>query len=103
MKLLRPLLVALTGLSVCFVVWRNHDPTTPAPALPARVPANPAAPPPYRHRPPSPDGTGKIFMGREIAQVMGHAAIDWLERGERAQQEFEACGFLLVENRHLLP
>lgn len=29
-------------------------------------------------------------MDREIAQVMGHAAIDWLERGEREQEEAPA-------------
>src|SRR5690606_1047026 len=36
---------------------------------------------------PHPDGTGKVFMGREIAQVMGHQAADWLERPEREQEE----------------
>jgi len=34
-----------------------------------------------------PDGTGKFYMGREIAQVMGHQAADWLERPERAETE----------------
>jgi len=34
-----------------------------------------------------PDGTGKVFMGREIAQVMGHLAADWLERPEREREE----------------
>ncbi len=34
-----------------------------------------------------PDGTGKFYMGREIAQVMGHLAADWLERPEREQEE----------------
>lgn len=34
-----------------------------------------------------PDGTGKVFRGREIAQVMGHLAADWLERPEREQEE----------------
>ena len=34
-----------------------------------------------------PDGTGKVFMGREIAQVMGHLAADWLERPEREHEE----------------
>src|SRR6266850_1680325 len=29
------------------------------------------------------DGIGKFYMGREIAQVMGHQAADWLERPER--------------------
>lgn len=34
-----------------------------------------------------PDGIGKFYMGREIAQVMGHQAADWLERPERELQE----------------
>lgn len=34
-----------------------------------------------------PDGVGKFYMGREIAQVMGHQAADWLDRPEREQEE----------------
>jgi protein-L-isoaspartate O-methyltransferase len=34
-----------------------------------------------------PDGTGKFYMGREIAEVMGHQAAGWLERPEREQEE----------------
>lgn len=34
-----------------------------------------------------PDGTGKFYLGREIAQVMGHQAADWLDRPEREQEE----------------
>ena len=33
------------------------------------------------------DGIGKFYMGREIAQVMGHQAADWLERPERESEE----------------
>jgi ubiquinone/menaquinone biosynthesis C-methylase UbiE len=32
-------------------------------------------------------GIGKFYMGREIAQVMGHAGADWLERREREKEE----------------
>lgn len=32
-------------------------------------------------------GIGKFFMGREIAQVMGHQGADWLERPEREAEE----------------
>src|SRR6266849_2964516 len=39
------------------------------------------------HRVHDPDGTGKFYMGREIAQVMGHQGADWLERPERAKTE----------------
>ncbi|MBM4069948.1 MAG: class I SAM-dependent methyltransferase [Planctomycetes bacterium] len=34
-----------------------------------------------------PDGTGKFYMGREIAQVMGHQGAGWLERPEREREE----------------
>jgi precorrin-6B methylase 2 len=41
----------------------------------------------YSYRQPSFDGTGKYYMGREIAQVMGHQGSDWLERPDRATEE----------------
>jgi len=34
-----------------------------------------------------PNGTGKFYMGREIAYVMGPAGIAWLERPERELEE----------------
>jgi len=34
-----------------------------------------------------PNGIGKFYMGREIAQVMGHQAAEWLERPEREKEE----------------
>ena len=34
-----------------------------------------------------PNGTGKFYLGREIAEVMGHQAADWLERPGRQQEE----------------
>lgn len=42
----------------------------------------------YEHRTAaSPDGIGKFYFGREIAQVMGHPGADWLERPEREAEE----------------
>ncbi|MBM0741663.1 class I SAM-dependent methyltransferase [Phormidium sp. CLA17] len=35
----------------------------------------------------SPDGIGKFYMGREIAQVMGHLGAGWLERPSREREE----------------
>lgn len=35
----------------------------------------------------SPDGIGKVYMGREIAQVMGHQGAMWLERSSRQREE----------------
>jgi ubiquinone/menaquinone biosynthesis C-methylase UbiE len=37
-----------------------------------------------------PNGTGKFYMGREIAQVMGPAGIEWLDRREREVEEHPA-------------
>lgn len=34
-----------------------------------------------------PDGIGKIYMGREIAEVMGHQGAGWLERSSRSSEE----------------
>lgn len=34
-----------------------------------------------------PDGTGKFYMGREIAQVMGPGGIPWLDRAQREDEE----------------
>src|SRR5690349_19493403 len=48
----------------------------------------PARHPDYETRTPhDPDGIGKFYMGREIAQVMGHQGADWLERPERQEEE----------------
>ncbi len=33
------------------------------------------------------DGIGKVFMGREISQIMGHQAAGWLERPNREREE----------------
>jgi protein-L-isoaspartate O-methyltransferase len=50
----------------------------------------PAAPPAERYETRTdhdPNGTGKFYMGREIALVMGHQAAGWLERPEREAEE----------------
>jgi SAM-dependent methyltransferase len=46
------------------------------------------------------DGTGRFYMGREIARVMGWQAAPWLEREEREQEERTSE---LVEELHLKP
>ncbi len=35
----------------------------------------------------NPDGIGKFYVGREIAQVMGHQGAGWLERAGREAEE----------------
>src|SRR5437588_12421958 len=65
-------------------------------ALPALPVARSAEPEPKAAEKPSryefrkehdPDGIGKFYMGREIAEVMGHLAAGWLERPEREKEE----------------
>src|SRR5437868_1687105 len=46
------------------------------------------------------DGIGKFYLGREIAQVMGHQGADWLERPEREEEEKPG---LLLEALKLKP
>ncbi|GAB3931817.1 class I SAM-dependent methyltransferase [Mucilaginibacter myungsuensis] len=41
----------------------------------------------YTYANPSPDGTGKFYMGREIAHVMSFEGADWLERDTRNKEE----------------
>ena len=41
----------------------------------------------YGYKQPSSDGIGKVYMGREIAQVMGHQGAYWLERPSREAEE----------------
>jgi ubiquinone/menaquinone biosynthesis C-methylase UbiE len=41
----------------------------------------------YQQKSASSDGIGKVYMGREISQVMGHQGAMWLERPTRESQE----------------
>lgn len=41
----------------------------------------------YTLKPGDPNGISKWYMGRQIAKVMSHFGIDWLERQEREQEE----------------
>ena len=61
-------------------------------AHPSAAQNQPPAPSPrYQFHPiHNPDGTGKFYMGREIAQVMGPGGIGWLDRPQREQQEHSA-------------
>lgn len=56
----------------------------------AAIAAEPARPPAANYETrasPSRDGIGKIYLGREIAQVMGHQGAGWLERPGREAEE----------------
>lgn len=54
----------------------------------------------YETKRASRDGIGKVYMGREISQVMGHLGAGWLERIERVQEERTD---LLIDNLGLEP
>lgn len=41
----------------------------------------------YTYKTPHLDGTGKVYLGREIAHVMSASGADWLERSTRQQEE----------------
>jgi precorrin-6B methylase 2 len=57
-------------------------------AMLAAVSAADPAPPRYEVRKNhDPNGTGKFYLGREIALVMGYQAAGWLERPERDKEE----------------
>ncbi len=52
----------------------------------------------YTYKKADPQGTGKFYLGREIAPVMSHYGIEWLERSEREEEERVT---LLLENMEL--
>ena len=54
----------------------------------------------YQAKAPSSDGIGKVYLGREIAGVMGWQGAAWLERDERQQEE---RGDLLLRELDLKP
>lgn len=41
----------------------------------------------YTYKTPDRDGTGKVYMGREISQVMNFMGMAWLERSTRSKEE----------------
>ena len=61
-------------------------------AVLAATAASPAADPPAKPKyevkaDHDPNGIGKFYLNREIAQVMGYQAANWLERTEREKEE----------------
>ncbi|HUQ96670.1 MAG TPA: class I SAM-dependent methyltransferase [Chitinophagaceae bacterium] len=52
-----------------------------------QVKQRPKDSPVYSKKIAHPDGTGTVYMGREIAHMMGTAGGDWLERNTRQQEE----------------
>lgn len=54
----------------------------------------------YTYKSGDPNGTGKWYMGREIAYVMGYQGMSWLERPEREKEENTSK---LLKNMNIKP
>jgi protein-L-isoaspartate O-methyltransferase len=54
----------------------------------------------YEFKSGDPNGIGKWYMGRQIAYVMSHQGIDWLERPEREKEENSSQ---LLKNMNIKP
>ena len=109
---IHPIVLLTLGLSLClgWVLFQrteiSHSPphevsTAAKPPGSAEIEIEPAAvakaPPTYTFKPASPDGIGKFFYGREIAHVMGHPAIGWLERENREDEEAPSRAIAALE------
>ena len=79
------LLAAIVALPAC--ARTGAPPTVPGPGF-------------YTETTASPDGIGKVYLGREISFVMGHQGAGWLERPAR---EAEERTDLLLDNLPLEP
>jgi len=90
-----PAITSLLLLAATFGLYFWSKPSTAAPA-PAPT-AAPVAAPAYGLCAPSADGIGRTWMGREIAQVMGHPGIGWLERDNREKEEAPSKAIALLE------
>jgi len=79
--------ITLTAFVLCLSIgwWVNRQPAYPpaSPVIEIEKPDESF----YTRSQASADGIGKFFHGREIAKVMGHPAIGWLERTEREREE----------------
>lgn len=78
-------------IATCALSWQQQPRSLHAaeglPAAGLQL-SSPPTPPRYETRAiHDPDGTGRFYMGREIAQVMGPGGMAWLDRPERAEQE----------------
>lgn len=87
-----PIILLAIGL-IPLVIVRNKINDIPATSPPT---APKIEIPPYTTAPASPDGIGKIFMGREISKVMGHPGIGWLERTDREKEEAPSKAIALL-------
>jgi len=78
--------IAILGLAGLLVTGALVGGTAPAPEK-LSVTAADTTDTLYTQRPPSRNGIGKVYMGREISKVMGHRGANWLERPARKTKE----------------
>jgi ubiquinone/menaquinone biosynthesis C-methylase UbiE len=79
-------LITFTLLILLWTLTRAVEPRVTTVAAPQTAASS--SPPRYETRTVhDPNGTGKFYMGREIAQVMGPGGIPWLDRPERESEE----------------
>jgi precorrin-6B methylase 2 len=90
-----PRLQAFKTLSVClgvlllalFCAIGSPKPAFAAASAPAEPIAQTATSDHYQYKAPSADGIGKVYYGREIANVMGYQGANWLTRPSRINEE----------------
>jgi ubiquinone/menaquinone biosynthesis C-methylase UbiE len=80
----RHALARLTPLELCSLVARRAQATGPPPQSVPQLAPRPLYETRQIH---DPNGTGKFYMGREIAQTMGPGGIPWLDRAQRETEE----------------
>ena len=99
MARLVPLLALVLVAAISAWAWfRSSEPVVlPPPETPPVATPLPLVEVPYTTGPATADGIGKFFHGREIAKVMGHPAIGWLERTEREQEEAPSKAIAAIE------
>lgn len=90
-------IILLALFLIPMVLVRNEVVRRTPAGSPAAAGAVVTKPEPYTTGTPSADGIGKFFMGREIAKVMGHPGIGWLERTEREREEAPSKAIAMLE------
>ena len=83
------ILVVLVAVALCVFLNANPALAQSDKKVTKEKPEIPFSPVAFKYtkREPSRDGTGKIYMDREISLVMGHTGIRWLERRTREREE----------------
>jgi len=93
------IILIITGV----LAWEVQLPRAPAAEAPLVAGIQVSSPPPqarYEVRAiHDPDGIGRFYMGREIAQVMGAGGMAWLDRPEREAEEKPAVVIDAMELR----